>query len=157
MADDGWALPAPAPIPRDRNRECARSDAHPKGRRKRERAWAQNFRRGDAVTNRHTPSRRPVNTKGRNPGPAKHVRFYRWMLECAAWKATTAVERAILIELYSLFNGENNGDIYLSCREAGRRVNCSKNTARRAFDNLIDDIQYALQRHLAFERTAKRR
>jgi hypothetical protein len=64
------------------------------------------------------------------------VRLPQWMLHSAAWRALSAVERCVLIEILAIYNGHNNGRLALSARDAGKRVGCSKNTAARAFDEL---------------------
>ncbi len=88
------------------------------------------------MTNRHTPSRRPVNTKGRNPGPAKHVRFYRWLVDSVAYRAMSPEARALLIEFYHLYNAQNNGEIELSNRHAAKLLNVTKDTAAKYLTGL---------------------
>jgi hypothetical protein len=66
----------------------------------------------------------------------KHVRLYEWMLKSAAYRSLCPLSRALLIELGRLYNGENNGDFFLSVRRAGRLLNVSKSTAAEAFGDL---------------------
>lgn len=73
------------------------------------------------------PGRR-VNATGRSiGGDGHHVRFYQWELKSPAYRSLSLGARALLIELKSLYNGSNNGDLFLSVREAARRLNCGKN------------------------------
>ncbi|GEM_PF-5735666 len=79
---------------------------------------------------------RTHNKTGRGKNAPRHVRIYRSMMRTEAWQALSAVEKAVLIELYALYNGENNGELFLSCREAARRCHINKDTASRAFSAL---------------------
>jgi len=69
---------------------------------------------------------------------AKHIRIYRYMFECQAYRALKPVERCILQEIMFRYDGKNNGDIGLSVREAAQRVHCSKDTASQALKRLIE-------------------
>lgn len=59
----------------------------------------------------------------------KHVRLFRWLLNSEAYRSLSVGARATLIELYDLYNGLNNGEIFLSVREAGLRLQVNKDTA----------------------------
>ena len=74
---------------------------------------------------------RKVNAKGRNKH-AKHVRLYGSMMDSAAWRNLPPTARCVWLELKRRYNGSNNGEIPLSCREAAKLVNVSKDTAARA-------------------------
>ena len=74
--------------------------------------------------------------KGRSTGDAKHVRFYWWLLESEAYRALSPSARALLIELYALYNSQNNGEMFLGVRDAAKLTNVSKATAARAFSEL---------------------
>lgn len=73
---------------------------------------------------------------GRSRGEAKHVRHYRYQLDCSAWRALSMTARCLEMELKALHNGSNNGDIFLSVREAAKRLGIAPSTAARAFDEL---------------------
>jgi hypothetical protein len=60
------------------------------------------------------------------------------MLATPAWCALTPAARAVYIVLAARFNGFNNGSIGLSARDAARLCNINKDTATRAFRQLID-------------------
>ncbi len=82
--------------------------------------------------------RRKADATGRSGGDSKHVRLHRWLLKSAAWRSLSLAARCLLIELYDLFNGENNGEIFLSVRQAALRIDTGKDRAHAAFRELAD-------------------
>ena len=66
----------------------------------------------------------------------RYVRLPHYILQSLAWGALSPVARALLVEVLLIFNGSNNGRIGLSARLSGQRLNCSKDTASRAFVEL---------------------
>lgn len=80
--------------------------------------------------------RRRVDKTGRSVGVERHVRLHYWMMSSPAWQTLSLPGRCLLIELYALYNGENNGELFLSVREAARRLRISKNTAGDLFTEL---------------------
>lgn len=60
------------------------------------------------------------------------------MMDSAAWRRLSPNARCVWMEIVRRYNGFNNGDIPLSCREAAELCNISKNTAGRAFQELQD-------------------
>jgi hypothetical protein len=82
------------------------------------------------------PRRNKPNATGRNP-TSRFVRLDYRMLYSPAYRSLTPLARALLIELLSMFNGENNGSIYLSVQDAAARVGVADpHTASLAFDEL---------------------
>ena len=84
-------------------------------------------------------SRRPgrrTSSDGRSLGDTKHVRLHKWLLNGAAYRSLSCYARATLVELYDLYNGSNNGEMFLSVREAARRIGTSARTAMKALDQL---------------------
>ena len=83
-------------------------------------------------------SGRKVNAKGRSPGGAG--RFFmvtRSLTHSPPFSALSATSRALFFELHAMFNGTNNGSIFLSCKDAGDRLGLSDLKAvRAAFDEL---------------------
>lgn len=77
-----------------------------------------------------------VNATGRSTHEGKHIRDYEWMLASPAYRSLSCVARCILQELKRLYNGSNNGDLFLGVRNAGERVHAHKDTAGRAFREL---------------------
>ena len=78
-----------------------------------------------------------VNAKGRNRFEP-HVRLHHFLLRSEAWRRLSLAGRALLVELYALHNGTNNGDLFLSVREAARRLGVGKNKAHATFGELIE-------------------
>jgi len=76
------------------------------------------------------------NHKGRST-TERFVSLPHWMLRSPAWRSLSPVGRSVLIELAAIYNGSNNGRLALSTRDAAERARCSKNTAARAFSELI--------------------
>lgn len=79
-----------------------------------------------------------VDRSGRSKREGQHIRLYAWMTRSEAWQSSPAVERAVLTEIYGLYNGANNGEVYLSVREAGRRVGVGRTRAAEALRNLVE-------------------
>lgn len=75
--------------------------------------------------------------KGRTKGDARHVRHYEWMLASPAYRALSCEARALLLELYRLYNGENNGHLFMSCRTAAGLLNVGKNVPTKLFGALM--------------------
>ncbi len=98
--------------------------------------------------------RSKVNAKGRNDG-AKHVRLYWWLLDSAAYRHLSCYGRALLIEIIYRHNGENNGRVLMSVREAADRLGVVPNTALKALAELQDKGFIRLAKAGAF--TLKRR
>jgi len=63
---------------------------------------------------------------GRSVGDWRHVRLHHWLLQGAAYRSLDCTARTLLVELYALFNGFNNGEVFMSAREAGRRLGVGK-------------------------------
>ena len=59
------------------------------------------------------------------------------IIDSEAYRSLSAVARCVLLEVARRYNGHNNGDIPLSCREAAQLVSVSKDTAGRAFRELL--------------------
>jgi hypothetical protein len=59
-----------------------------------------------------------------------------FLLDSPAWLELSTFARGLLIEVLRLYNGSNNGRLGLSVRRAAERLNCSKDTAARAFRDL---------------------
>jgi hypothetical protein len=77
-------------------------------------------------------------SKRRREGGLAHVRVHLWVMETAAWKSLTPKARAVLVEVASRYFGTNNGRIALSVRDAAEACNINKDTAAKAFKELIE-------------------
>lgn len=83
-------------------------------------------------------NRNKPNSTGRNP-TSRFARLDHRMLSSNAYRALSPNARALLIELVMLYNGENNGGLYLSVRDATHRIGLVDSQATcRAFDLLQD-------------------
>lgn len=93
----------------------------------------------DAGRSMRRPRRgRGVDKTGRSTGEARHVRLYQWVHDCPAYQSLSMGARALLVEFMGLYNGYNNGQIYMSVRHAAQRLDCGKNTAHKLIRELID-------------------
>lgn len=79
-------------------------------------------------------SRKPY--KHRKKGGGRHVQLHEWLQASEAWAAMSPGPRALYMELKRRFNGSNNGEIYLSHREAAKALNCHRNTVGTWFQSL---------------------
>jgi len=84
------------------------------------------------------PRRAKVLANGRSVSFERHVRLHYWLLESAAYRSLSVGARSLLVELYALYNGGNNGLLFLSSRSAGERLRCSKSQAHRWLGELQD-------------------
>ena len=75
--------------------------------------------------------------KERSKKGPRYVRLHHWVMNSAAFRELSTVERCALLEIYKCYNGSNNGYIHISNREIGDLINVSKNTAGRAIKTLI--------------------
>jgi hypothetical protein len=81
-------------------------------------------------------NRNKPNQKGRNP-TSRFARLDHRLLNSPAYRALSTAARALLVELTMLDNGENNGSLYLSIRDAAGRLGMADLSAvRSAFDEL---------------------
>jgi hypothetical protein len=60
------------------------------------------------------------------------------MLRSQAWLALTPTARAAYVEVLSLYNGVNNGQLAMAARSLAGRLRCSKDTAARVLRELDD-------------------
>lgn len=68
----------------------------------------------------------------------RHVRINNDLTNSIAWKHLSGSAAKVLLALADLERGENNGEFFLSVRDAGERAGLSKDTAARCFHELID-------------------
>jgi len=66
-----------------------------------------------------------------------HVRLYRHELESAAYRSLSTDARALLVEFRALFSGRENR-LFMSVREAARRIGVSEKTGHKALRALLD-------------------
>jgi hypothetical protein len=88
---------------------------------------------------RKRKSGRRTDATGRSKGgDGHHARLYRWEIESSAYRSLSVGARALLVELKALYNGNNNGGLFLSAREAAKRLNAGRSFASRRFLELQD-------------------
>lgn len=66
------------------------------------------------------------------------VMLYNWMIDSEAWLDLKAQPRALYLLIKRRFNGNNNGEIYLSHRDAAQLLNMHRNSIGRYFDILVE-------------------
>ena len=74
--------------------------------------------------------------KHKKRGAGRHVQLPEYLQASAAWATMKPGPRALYIELKRRFNGSNNGQIFLSHRNAGKALNVHHNTAGPWFHEL---------------------
>jgi len=70
-------------------------------------------------------------------GAGRFVRLPEWLLASAAWQDLKPGPRALYIELKRRFNGNNNGEIFLSHREAAKAITMGRDTVGGYFRALV--------------------
>jgi hypothetical protein len=71
-------------------------------------------------------------------GAERYVALHHYLLGSPAWLGLTVAARAVYVEVAKLYNGSNNGRLALSVRDATARCNIARDTASRAFRELVD-------------------
>nr|WP_296429775.1 hypothetical protein [Roseovarius sp. BRH_c41] len=75
--------------------------------------------------------------KGKKRG-GRHVQIMEYMQATEAWATMKPGPRALYIALKRLYNGGNNGEIFLSHREAAKALNVHRNSIGSYFAELQD-------------------
>lgn len=78
--------------------------------------------------------RRPYKRGKRGAG--RFVQLPEWLQASEAWATMKPGPRALYVELKRRFNGNNNGEIYLSHRDAAKALSAHRNTVGGWFDEL---------------------
>lgn len=80
----------------------------------------------------------------------RHVQILEWLQASEAWATMKPGPRALYIELKRRFNGSNNGQIFLSHRDAAKALNVHRNTVGAMFKELEQRgfIRLAIAPHL---------
>ena len=66
--------------------------------------------------------------KAHKTGTGRHVQLPEWLQSTEAWATLKPGPRALYVELKRRFYGNNNGQIYLSHRDAAKALNMHRNT-----------------------------
>ena len=68
----------------------------------------------------------------------KFIMLRRWMMDCPAWRSLSLGAGCLLLEVWNRHNGENNGKISMSVREAASLLGSGRNTPTKWFAELVD-------------------
>jgi Helix-turn-helix domain len=82
----------------------------------------------------------------------RYFQLHHYMMKTDAWRALSTAARAVYIAIGSRYNGSNNGRLACSVREAAIECNLARDTAARAFKELIDLGFIEETRHGSFSR-----
>lgn len=74
--------------------------------------------------------------KWHKKGGGRHVQLQEWFQATEAWATLQPGPRALYVELKRRFNGNNNGKIFLSHRDAAGALNVHRNTVGAWFREL---------------------
>ena len=74
--------------------------------------------------------------KSQKKGAGRHVQLPEWVQASEAWATLPTGPRALYVELKRRYNGNNNGEIYLSHRDAAIALHVHRNTAGPWFKTL---------------------
>jgi hypothetical protein len=85
----------------------------------------------------------------------RYFQLHHYMLATDAWRALSAPARAVYVQIGRRFNGSNNGRLSCSVREAADECRLNKDTAARAFKELIDLGFIEETRHGALSRKTR--
>jgi hypothetical protein len=81
--------------------------------------------------------RNKPNATGRNSSSSRFARLDHRILNSSAYRSLSPNARSLLVELIMLYNGENNGSLYLGVRDAAHRMGVADLTAAvRALNDL---------------------
>lgn len=78
------------------------------------------------------------NAQGRSTTSPKHVRHYEWMLKSQAYRSLGPYARCLLIEFNRKYDGNNNGHISMSIREAQKLINAGRKCVEKGLAELQD-------------------
>lgn len=76
--------------------------------------------------------------KGHKKGAGRHVQLPEYLQATEAWASLKPGPRALYIELKRRYNGSNNGQFFLSQRDAAKALNVTKDTVKGYFNDLTE-------------------
>ena len=76
--------------------------------------------------------------KQHKKGAGRHVQLPEWLLASDAWASLKPGPRALYVELKRRFNGHNNGELFLSHRDAAKLMNVGRDTVGKYYTELQD-------------------
>ena len=75
--------------------------------------------------------------KGKKRSSEPFVGIAKFLFHTEAWLSLSTAARAVFVQLAVRYNGSNNGRLALSARDAAKECRISKNTATKAFKELV--------------------
>jgi len=70
--------------------------------------------------------------------PNGFIKLDRALWQSDQWRNLSPNAQVVIIDLWSRFNGGNNGDIAYGQRDAMARLHCTQSTTKRIFEELKD-------------------
>lgn len=98
---------------------------------------------------------RSYNATGRARHDTRHVRLHEFLLRSCAYRALSVYARAALVEFYRLYNGQNNGELFLSERKLAEQLGASRKRARKAIQELREMGFITIQVPAGFSRKTR--
>lgn len=77
-----------------------------------------------------------ANATGRSKRADRYFTVEHFAMNTVSWRALRPLSRALYFEIKKLYNGYNNGQLFLSVRNAGKLLGVHKDTASKAFRDL---------------------
>jgi len=77
-------------------------------------------------------------SNGRSGKSLKHIQHGEWMLKTPAYRSLHPYARSLLIEFYRKYNGQNNGYVSMSIREAQDLILVGRKAVERGLAELKD-------------------
>lgn len=90
------------------------------------------------MANKNKPKRKGLNAKGRNKGDGQYLPIPYTMAQSTAFRSLSGIAIKAWIEIRCRYNGQNNGMLSLSLRQAADLLGMSQTSAKRALDELVD-------------------
>ena len=93
---------------------------------------------------------RKVDKTGRSRGESRFIKLDHWLFDSPAYRSLSTTARCLYHELQRLYTGYNNGELFLSVRDAAANLRIGKSTASEAFHELEGRGFIRLNRRGAF-------
>ena len=74
--------------------------------------------------------------KDKRGNTASFSKLDNWIFEHRAYRRLSLPARALMWELIRVFNGHNNGRLFLAHRKAAERLGCHRNSVGKYYDEL---------------------
>jgi hypothetical protein len=74
----------------------------------------------------------------RSGGGGRFFQLHHYMMDTEAWASLSAADQAIYVAVGRLYDGSNNGCLFLSVRDAAKCAHCNKDTAGKSLARLVE-------------------